>query len=212
MKIEIWSDIACPFCYIGKRQLEEALAKYELRDKVVVEWKSFQLDPTVVSNPSQNLLASLMDKKGWSKQQAEEAMGHVITMGEKYALKYDFEKVVVANTFDAHRLLHFAKRERMQSEVKELLMQAYFMEGKNIADKPTLIEIGKSAGLSDVHLDILMYTDQYREEVLYDMQEARKFGINGVPFFVFDRKFGVSGAQGVEALLDAMQQSQVVDN
>jgi predicted DsbA family dithiol-disulfide isomerase len=212
MIIEIWSDIACPFCYIGKKQLEEALARYDRRDEIVIEWKSFQLDPTLVSNSSLNLLDSLMEKKGWSKQQTEEAMGHVTSMAERYKIKYDFEKVVVANTLDAHRLLHFAKREGKQSEVKELLMQAYFMEGKNLADKPTLIEIGKSAGLSDVHLDILMYTDQYRDEVLHDMHKARKLGINGVPFFVFDRKYGVSGAQGEEALLAAMWQKEVMDN
>ena len=205
MTIEIWSDIACPFCYIGKRQLESALAVYPDKDKVTIIWKSFQLDPTLVSDPSINLLASLMDKKGWSKEQAEQAMGHVIRMAKDFHLKYDFEKVVVANTLDAHRLLHFAKKEGKQSEVKELLMQAYFMQGKNIADKPTLIEIGKQAGLPDIQLDIALYTDQYREEVIYDIQKARKLGINGVPFFVFDQKYGLSGAQGVDAILEVME-------
>jgi len=204
MTIEIWSDIACPFCYIGKRQLESALASYPDKDMVTITWKSFQLDPSLVSNPSENLLASLMDKKGWSKEQAEQAMGHVIRMAIDFDLKYDFEKVVVANTLDAHRLLHFAKKEGKQPEVKELLMQAYFMQGKNIADKPTLIEIGKQAGLPDIQLDIMLYTDQYRDEVIYDIQKARKLGINGVPFFVFDQKYGISGAQGVDAILEVM--------
>ena len=204
MTIEIWSDIACPFCYIGKRQLESALASYPDKDKLTITWKSFQLDPGLVSNPSVNLLASLMDKKGWSREQAEQAMGHVIRMAKDFDLKFDFEKVVVANTFDAHRLLHFAKKEGKQSEVKELLMQAFFMQGKNIADKPALIEIGKQAGLPDIQLDIMLYTDQYREEVIYDIQKARKLGINGVPFFVFNQKYGISGAQGVDAILEVM--------
>jgi predicted DsbA family dithiol-disulfide isomerase len=205
MTIEIWSDIACPFCYIGKRQLESALSSYPDKDKVTIIWKSFQLDPTLVSDASTNLLASLMDKKGWTKEQAEEAMGHVTRMAKDFNLKYDFEKVVVANTLDAHRLLHLAKKEGKQSEVKELLMQAYFMQGKNIADKPTLIEIGKEAGLPDIQLDIVVYTDQHRAEVIYDIQKARKLGISGVPFFVFDQKYGISGAQGVDTILEVME-------
>ncbi len=205
MTIEIWSDIACPFCYIGKRQLEATLASYPDKDKVTIIWKSFQLDPTLVSDASTNLLASLMDKKGWTKEQAEEAMGHVTRMATDFDLQYDFEKVVVANTLDAHRLLHLAKKEGKQSEVKELLMQAYFMQGKNIADKPTLIEIGKEAGLPDIQLDIVLYTDQFRDEVIYDIQKARKLGISGVPFFVFDQKYGISGAQGVDAILEVME-------
>jgi predicted DsbA family dithiol-disulfide isomerase len=205
MTIEIWSDIACPFCYIGKRQLESALDSYPDKDKVTIIWKSFQLDPTLVSDASTNLLASLMDKKGWTKAQAEGAMGQVTRMAEDFNLKYDFEKVVVANTLDAHRLLHLAKKEGKQSEVKELLMQAYFMQGKNIADKPTLIEIGKQAELPEIQLDIVMYTDQYRDEVIYDIQKARKLGISGVPFFVFDQKYGVSGAQGADAILEVME-------
>nr|HMP31619.1 DsbA family oxidoreductase [Saprospiraceae bacterium] len=185
---------------------------YKDTSVVTIEWKSFQLDPSLVSDPSLNLLQSLMDKKGWTREQAEEAMGHVTRMAEKYDLNYNFERVVVANTLDAHRLLHFAKREGKQTEVKELLMQAYFMEGKNIADKPTLIDLGRKAGLPEIELDIVVYTDQYRAEVIYDIQKARKLGINGVPFFVFDHKYGVSGAQGADAILEMMHQSQIINN
>ena len=212
MKIEIWSDIACPFCYIGKKQLEAALDRYEGINNVSVEWRSFQLDPALKTDTSISLAKSLMEKKGWSEEEAQDAMRHVTDMAKQYNLHYNFEKVVVANTFDAHRLLHLSKREGKQTEVKELLMKAYFTDGRNIAERPTLIDIGKAAGLSEISLEIAIYTDQYKEEVNYDMHRARKLGIKGVPFFVFDERYGVSGAQGSDALLKMMYEIQVMNN
>ncbi|HRF41142.1 MAG TPA: DsbA family oxidoreductase, partial [Saprospiraceae bacterium] len=145
--IEIWSDVMCPFCYIGKRQLERALREFPQGEAVEVIWKSFQLQPNLQTDPSKSVLQSLAESKGWSREQTLSAMAHVTEMAAAEGLHYDFERAVVANSFDAHRLTHLAKAHGLQNAVEEGLFAAYFCEGKNTADAEVLRSIGLSAGL-----------------------------------------------------------------
>ncbi|MCS7037617.1 MAG: DsbA family oxidoreductase [Saprospiraceae bacterium] len=204
--VEIWSDILCPFCYIGKRQFEAALARYPGRDSVEVVWRSFQLDPTLQTDPSKNPLRSLAERKGWSEAQTRDIMAHVTNMARGVGLEYHLDRSVVANSFDAHRLLQLGRRHSRQSEVKERLMAAYFTEGKNIADPAMLQAIGEAAGLPADAVRAMLQSDAYAQEVREDIAQAERFQITGVPFFVFNRRRGVSGAQGAEAFLGVLQE------
>ncbi len=205
ISIEVWSDILCPFCYIGKRQLEAALAQYPGRDKVEVVWRSFQLDPTLPTDPSKNPLRSLAERKGWSEAQTREMMAYVTDMARRVGLEYHLDKSVVANSFDAHRLLQLGRRYDRQTEVKERLMAAYFTEGKNIADPQVLQAIGEAAGLPAPVVREMLQGDACAQEVRDDIALAERFGITGVPFFVFNRRRGLSGAQGAEVFLKVLQ-------
>jgi predicted DsbA family dithiol-disulfide isomerase len=206
MKIEIWSDIVCPFCYIGKRRLEEALANFEHADQVEVIWKSFQLNPNQVTNPNMSVVEDLAQKKGWTLQYASDASESVADMAAEEGLFYDFEKAIPANTFNAHRLLQFAKTKDLGSELKEALLRAYFIEGKNVDDAETLTDIAAACGLPmDETQRIITDASAFREAVLQDIGEAATLGISGVPFFVFNRKYGISGAQPLSVFTDTLQ-------
>lgn len=207
MQIEIWSDVMCPFCYIGKRRFEKALAQFPDKDKVEVTWRSFQLDPDLVTDETLNAAQSLAEKKGWSEAQAAQAQNHVSQMAAGEGLHYDFEKLVVANSFDAHRFTHFAKQHGKQSEAEEGLFAAHFTEGKNIDDPAVLAGIGASIGLDPLALKAALDSNAFAEAVTADIDMARQFGINGVPFFVFDRKYAVSGAQEVGVFLQTMEKA-----
>lgn len=202
--IEIWSDVMCPFCYIGKRQLERALREFPQGEAVEVIWKSFQLNPSLQTDPSKSVLQSLADSKGWSREQTLSAMAHVSNMAAAEGLHYDFEKALVANSFDAHRLTHLAKAQGQQNAVEEGLFAAYFCEGKNTADAEVLRSIGLSAGLPADALDAMLAGDAYAEEVLHDIYEAQQVGVSGVPFFVFNDRLAVSGARGSEVFLQVL--------
>jgi predicted DsbA family dithiol-disulfide isomerase len=208
MQVEIWSDVMCPFCYIGKRRFERALAQFEGKDAVEITWRSFQLDPGLETNTSLSAVQSLSQKKGWSEAQTKQTMGYVTQMAAGEGLSYHFDKAVVANSFDAHRFTHFAKHQGKQQEAEEALFLAYFTEGKNIADHAVLADMGAAIGLDPVALRLALDSDAYAEEVTQDILLARQFGINAVPFFVFDRKYGVSGAQEVGAFLQTMEKAQ----
>jgi predicted DsbA family dithiol-disulfide isomerase len=142
MKVEIWSDVMCPFCYIGKRKFEKALEQFPHKNTIEVVWKSFQLDPSTVTDPSLSTIENLAHKKGWSKEQANETVAYVSNIAKQVGLTFNFEKAVVANSFDAHRLSHLAKKYGKQNELEEKLFAAYFTEGKNTADYETLLQIG----------------------------------------------------------------------
>lgn len=142
----------CPFCYIGKRRLEAALAQFPERDQVEVVWKSFQLDPNLKTNPHKSVSQSLAESKGWSPQQTAQSMAYVTNMAKEVGLDYDFDKAVVANSFDAHRFSHFAKKHGLQDQAEERLFAAYFTEGKNTADHQTLLELGVEIGLDATEL------------------------------------------------------------
>lgn len=195
MKIEIWSDVVCPFCYIGKRKLEKAIEKFPFKDQVEIEWKSFQLNPEQKTNPLINTLEHLSESKGWSMAQTLEITSSVVQMAVAQGLAFDLEKAVVANTRNAHRLIHLAKESGKGDAMKERLLSAYFSEGKNVDDFSILISLGKEVGLNEEKIKVMLESDQLDEAVDQDIYESRQIGVKGVPFFVFDRKFGISGAQ-----------------
>ncbi|AEV33849.1 putative dithiol-disulfide isomerase involved in polyketide biosynthesis [Owenweeksia hongkongensis DSM 17368] len=196
MKVEIWSDVMCPFCYIGKRRFEKALSNFKHKDDIEVVWKSFQLDPTTVTNPALSVTEELARKKGWTLEQTREMSAHVTKMAEGEGLHYDFDKAVVANSFNAHRLLQFAKTQGKGDALKEALLYAYFTDGKNTDDTATLLELGLKAGLEKEEVEkVLSDESLFADAVNKDVAEAQQLRISGVPFFVLDKKYGISGAQ-----------------
>jgi predicted DsbA family dithiol-disulfide isomerase len=195
MKVEIWSDIACPFCYIGKRKFENALTKFSDKKDVEVVWKSYQLDPSTQQNPGMSIHDYLAEKKGMSAAQAKEMNDYVTAMAGEVGLSYDFEKTVVANTFNAHRLIHLAAKHKLQDQAEESLFSAYFTRGKNIQDRETLIELGLEIGLDAQEVRQVLEGSAYADEVRKDFADALKVGVRGVPFFLFNNKYAISGAQ-----------------
>ncbi|WP_200979391.1 DsbA family protein [Echinicola sp. 20G] len=205
MKIEIWSDIMCPFCYIGKRRLEAALEEFPHKDEVEVEWKSFLLNPEMKTNTDQSIAEYLAETKGWTVEQAEEAGEQVTTMAKEEGLDYDFSKVVVANARKAHRLLQYAKINGKGGGLKERLFHAYFTEGANMDDQATLINLAKEVGLEEEKVKEAIQSKDYDAAVNHDIYESQQLGVRGVPFFVLDQKFGVSGAQPKETFIQALE-------
>jgi predicted DsbA family dithiol-disulfide isomerase len=204
MNVEIWSDVMCPFCYIGKRKFEKALEQFPYKKDITITWKSFQLDPNTVTDPSLNTIENLRIKKGWSKQQTEETITYVTNAAKQVGLDFNFEKAVVANSFDAHRLSHLAKKHNRQNELEEKLFLAYFTEGKNTADFDTLLQIGKDIGLDETEMSEVLKGNDFAMEVKNDIEQAQGFGISGVPFFVFNQKYAVSGAQEADVFLKTL--------
>jgi predicted DsbA family dithiol-disulfide isomerase len=207
MKIEIWSDIMCPFCYIGKRKFEAALEQFENKKEVEVIWKSFQLNPDMKTTPDKNINQYLAEIKGWSVEQAKEMNDRVSAMAKAVGLTYDFDKAVVANSFDAHRLIQFAKVNGKGDAAEERLFKAYFTEGENIADKDTLLQLAEEIGLNDTETKNVLASTDYASEVNNDVMAAQQIGVRGVPFFVIDRKYGISGAQESDTFLQAMNKA-----
>jgi predicted DsbA family dithiol-disulfide isomerase len=209
MKVEVWSDIMCPFCYIGKRNYESALSRFEGKDDIEIEWRSFQLDPTIPKNSTvkENVYQYLADKKGMTYEQSAKMHERVIQMAKNAGLDYRFDKAVVANSFDAHKLIQLAKTKGLGDAAEERLFHAYFTEGKDFGDHDILVSIGKEIGLGEEEIKSALVSDAYAEKVEEDIQEASEIGVQGVPFFVFDRKYAVSGAQPPEYFLQALDQS-----
>lgn len=207
MKIEIWSDVACPWCFIGKRRFEAALAAFPHRDAVEVTWRSYQLDPGLPEHYDGTELDYLSTRKGLPPQQVSQMFDHVARQAKGEGLEYRFDKVVVANSFTAHRLIHLAAAHGRQDEAKERLLSDHFEHGKDIGSSEYLAALGRELGLPDGEVDELFTTDKYAAEVRFDFQEASSLGISGVPFFVIDRKFGLSGAQPVETFTAALNQA-----
>lgn len=208
MEINIWSDVRCPFCYIGKHKFEKALDKFEEKEKVKVTWHSFELDPTLRTNPDLDPIQELADKKGLQihqiRQMLEAGAGK---MAKEIGLTMDFENAVVANSFNAHRLIQLAKTKNLADAMEESLFEAYFRNGKNIDDKQVLRELGKSVGLEEADLDRTLFTDEFADKVEQDKRTAAQIGVRGVPFFVFNNKYAVSGAQPEEAFLEVLEKS-----
>jgi predicted DsbA family dithiol-disulfide isomerase len=205
MKVEIWSDVMCPFCYIGKRRFEAAVKQFAGKEDVQVEWKSFQLNPDLKTDTSKNLNQFLAEHKGISVEKAAEMNTYVTNMAKDAGLEYHLDKAIPANSFDAHRLSHLAKKHNVQDQLEELLFAAYFSEGKNTADHAVLTELGLKAGIPAGEIQAALSSSQFGEEVERDVQEAHEIGVRGVPFFVFNRKYAVSGAQAVDAFLKTME-------
>lgn len=207
MKIEIWSDVVCPFCYIGKRKMEKALDKFPFKDQVEIEWKSFQLNPDLKTNPHINTIEHLAESKGWSLDQTRQISSNVAEMAKSEGLTFDFEKAVVANTKRAHQLIHLAKEINKQDEMKEILLQAYFTDGLNVDDLDTLMTLGQKIGLSPEQIQKALNSADFAEAVDQDIYESRQIGVRGVPFFVLDRKFGISGAQPDEVFDQTLEKA-----
>jgi predicted DsbA family dithiol-disulfide isomerase len=207
MKIDIWSDVRCPFCYIGKRKFEKALSQFEYKDKVEVEWHSFELDPQAETQPGLNFNEYLAKIKGQSIEWALEMNQYVTNAAAEIGLAFNFDQMVVANSFQAHRLIQLAKSLGLGDAAEESLFAAHFIEGKNIADRDTLALIGVGLGIDRDIVTQMLDSEAFTDEVRYDEKTAQDIGINSVPFFIIDQKYSISGAQPPETFLNALNQS-----
>lgn len=207
MKVKIWSDVRCPFCYIGKHKFEAALEQFPQRDQIEVEWKSFELDPYLQTDPEMNALDHLAVQKGISREQASQMTSYAAQAGRQVGLDFDFERSVVANSFNAHRLVQMAKSKGFGNEIEEALFKAHFTDGANIDDRTVLTEMGVLVGLGKNEVEAVLASDTHGDDVRQDQAEAQALGIRGVPFFLFNDKYAVSGAQPVETFLGALQRS-----
>ena len=205
MKIDIWSDIRCPFCYIGKRKFENALAQFSHREQVKVEWHSFELDPSMKTDKQVNVYDYLAKRKNISLQSSISRHTQVTEMAREVGLDYHFEKTVIANSFDAHRLTQLAKQFGLGDLAEERLFKAHFTEGMDISDHLTLIVLGNEIGLDGGLVKQMLDSDAFADEVRYDQKQATDIGINGVPFFIINDRYAVSGAQPTEVFLQALE-------
>jgi predicted DsbA family dithiol-disulfide isomerase len=204
VKVEIWSDIVCPWCAIGKHRFEKALAQFAHRGEVEVSWHSFQLDPSAPREIEGDLTERLATKYGVSREQADRMHRQMTETAAGDGWEFHFERARSGNTFDAHRLLHLAADRGVQDAVKERLFRGYLEDGERIGDPETLVRLGAEAGLDAEEARAVLASDRYADEVRADVRQAQAYGITGVPFFVVDRKYGVSGAQPPEALLEVL--------
>jgi predicted DsbA family dithiol-disulfide isomerase len=206
MKIEVWSDYVCPFCYIGKRRLEMALAQFPHKDQVEVEFKSFELDPNSPRNTGESIHEVLAKKYGMSVEQAKQSNRGVGQQAASVGLTFNFDEMKPTNTFDAHRLAKFAKTLGKEKELSEKLLYAYFTESKHIGDHETLADIAVSSGLDrEKALAVLQDQNAFASEVKLDEALAQQYGVRGVPFFVINQKYAISGAQPLETFTGALQ-------
>ncbi|NMO97793.1 DsbA family oxidoreductase [Paenibacillus lemnae] len=207
MKVEIWSDFMCPFCYIGKRHFEEALERFPHKDQVEVIYRSFELSPDANYEPGVSMTELLAKKYGMTIQQAEEANGNVTEQAARAGLTYHLDRVVPANTFHAHRLVHFAAQHGKMQEITETLFHAYFTDVKDLGDVELLADLAQEAGLSREEAAAVLAGNQYADHVRADEEAAHKIGVRGVPFFVFGGKYAVSGAQPAEVFSSALDKA-----
>lgn len=209
VKVEIWSDVMCPFCYIGKRNFEHALASFNEKENVVIEWKSFQLDPTVPHDLQfeGDIYQYLAEKKGWSYEQSVQVHQQVVEMAAGVGLTYDFSKAKPANSLRAHLLIQLAKSKGLDDAMEEALFKAYFTDGKDFGDVQELKLLGLEIGLSEIDMDMALQSEKFIDQVTTDIQEGQQLGLTGVPFFVIDRKFAISGAQPPEIFTQVLEKA-----
>jgi len=206
MDVEIWSDIACPWCYIGKRRFEAAMAEFEHRDDVHVTWRSFELDPEAPPERVGDRAERLAQKYGMTIEQARAAEQSLTAAAAGDGLGFRFDIARSGTTFDAHRVVHLAETHGLQDAMKERLLRAYFIEGELMADHDTLVRLAVEVGLDEQEVGELLAGDRYAEEVRDDEQTATELGISAVPTFVIDRRLGASGAQPPDALLELLRE------
>lgn len=209
MKVEIWSDVMCPFCYIGKRNYEAAIRQFPDGEHIELIWKSFQLDPSIPTptDTSTTTLQYLSISKGLSRAQVVQMTQGVAQTAKKVGLDFHLDKTLVTNTFSAHRLIQMAKTKGLGDRAEEKLFYAYFIETKDIADPEVLHAIGMEIGLTVAEVHDALTQERYALLVRQDIEEARRIGVRGVPFFVFDRKYAVSGAQPPQVFLETLNKS-----
>ncbi|GAB2526244.1 DsbA family oxidoreductase [Rufibacter soli] len=205
MKVEIWSDVVCPFCYIGKRRFEKALEGFQGKEDVEVVWRSFQLDPDLKPVPGQTLHDYLGKRKGTTTAEGKKMNDYMTGVAKEVGLTYDLDHAIINNTFQAHRLLHHAKKHGLQDAMKERLFAAYYTQGKDVGDLDTLVQLGEEVGLDGAGIREALQSEAYAQEVRQDMQEAQQIGVQGVPFFVFNSKYAVSGAQPSELFQEVLE-------
>ena len=207
LRVEIWSDIACPWCYVGKRRFEAALASFEHRDQVQVTWRSFELDPSAPLEREGDGATRLAEKYGTTRERALEMHRHMTEVAAGDGLEFRFDIARGGNTFDAHRLLHLAAERGVQDALKERLMRAYLTEGELIGDHAVLLRLAREAGIPEQEALDVLDSERFADEVRADERTAASLGISAVPFFVVDRAFGASGAQPPEVLLDLLRRA-----
>jgi predicted DsbA family dithiol-disulfide isomerase len=207
MNVEIWSDIACPWCYIGKRRFEAALERFEHADQVEVHWRSFELDPAAPAVRPGGVVEHLAAKYGQTPAAAQAMVTNMEQVAAGEGLEFHLEDTAGGNTFDAHRLLHLARERGRQDELKEELLRGYFTHGLPVADRTALVEAAVRAGLDRAEAEAVLGGEDHAEAVRDDEAQAYALGISAVPFFVLDRKYGVAGAQPADVLLDALRRA-----
>ncbi len=207
MRVEIWSDVVCPWCYIGKRHFEQALEHFEHRDEVEVIWRSFELDPGHPSSYDGDLTEALAAKYGTSPDQARAMIDGMSERAASVGLHYDLHRAVPANTFDAHRLIHLAAARGLQDVAKERLFTAYMTEGADVGDHGTLLRLAGEIGLDEAEAEAVLAGGDYGDAVREDERRAGQIGVSGVPFFVIDGAFAISGAQPAELMLSGLRQA-----
>ena len=205
MKVEIWSDYQCPFCYIGKRRFENALQQFAQGDQVEVEFKSFELDPNAERDVKMSQDEMLMKKYNMSAEQVKSSNNQLTAQAKAEGLEYHLEQTVLTNTFDAHRLMQYAASKGKETEMNERLFFAHFTESKHLGDREILVELAEEIGLDKKETAEMLESKLYTAEVRTDEQEGSLLGVRGVPFFVIDRKYGISGAQPTEVFLDTLK-------
>jgi predicted DsbA family dithiol-disulfide isomerase len=206
MLVEIWSDLVCPWCYLGKRRLEGALERFEHADRVDVVWRSFELEPDA-PREAESRSSLLLTRYGMTAEQAAERDAQMTALAAGEGLEYRPDLAQIGNTFDAHRVLHAARAAGRQAQAKERLLRGYFTEGRKLTDAETLVELAADAGLDPEAARAALADGSFADEVRDDEREAAAIGITGVPFFVLDRRYAVSGAQPSELLLQALERT-----
>lgn len=212
MQVEMFSDVVCPWCYIGKRHLEQALESFPHADQVTVTYRSFQLDPTMEKMANGTMVDHLVKKYGVSPAEAAGMNERVTNVAAAAGLEYHLEKTHPANTIDAHRLLHFAAAHGKQQQLKERLLRAYFTEGQRVDDIEVLVACAAEVGLNADDVRTMLAGDEYRAEFDADVALARSFGVSGVPFFVIDRTYGISGAQPAAVIGATLEKAWLESN
>ncbi len=212
MLVEIWSDVACPWCYLGKRRFEKALENFEHKPDVELRWRSFELDPGAPAVREGDPVQRLADKYGMSRSEAVAANDRLTGLATAEGLTYHLDRLRSGNTFDAHRLLHLAADKGVQDDVKERFLRGYFTDTQPIGDREALIKLAVDGGLDEQEARDVLGCDRYADAVHADEAQATAYGITGVPFFVIDGKYGVSGAQSSDVLLQALRQGWAAAN
>ena len=207
MKINIWSDVRCPFCFVGKKKFEKALEKFPHSEKLEITWHSFQLDPQLITQPDVNPYEYFAKAKGITIERAKAMHEGAAMAGKEAGIDFNFDDSKVVNSYKAHLLIQLSKTKNLANEMEEALFEAQFLDGKNIDDEETLIQLAKSIGITEDEAKNALQSDELGYLVKQDMQLAAQLGINAVPFFVINDKYGISGAQQPELFLEALEKT-----
>ena len=210
MRIDIWSDYACPFCYIGKRNLEKAMEQVKDKEAIEIVWRSFQLDPNAKETTDMDMVTGLAKKYNVSKEKAQAMIDQMDNMAKQVGLDYNFKDMIETNTMKAHRLAIYAREFGLMGEMNERLLKAHFIDGINIGDIESLGNLAEEVGLNKEDTISILKTDKFIEQVEMDRYEAQQLEINSVPFFIFDNKYAVQGAQPPQGFLEVLEKLQQI--